>query len=83
MPVQSRLVSSRPDSPPPDPPSPCLAACSIPTMRISTYNANSVSAYHNTCRGAERHSRIVANLAALALISDAILVQEAHLNHLD
>ncbi len=28
-------------------------------------------------------SRIVANLAALALISDAILVQEAHLNHLD
>ena len=85
MPAYSRHASSRPDTPPlPTPaPIPSLAASAIPTLRISTYNANSVSSYTNTARGDERHDRIAANLTSLALISDILLVQEAHLNHLD
>ena len=80
MPVLSRLL------PPPPPPSPAPAHptdSTIPHPRISCYNANSVSAYHNTDASKARHNRIVANIRALGLISEIILIQEAHLNHLD
>ena len=80
MPVLSRLL---PSPPPPSPAPVHHNDTTIPHPRISCYNANSVSAYHNTDASTARHNRIVANIRALALVSEFILIQEAHLNHLD
>jgi ribonuclease HI len=84
-------VFSKP-APPSSSPAPALSSIgtssplhttSIPHPRISTYNANSISAYHNTEASDSRFNRIVANINALSFVSDVILIQEPHLHHDD
>jgi hypothetical protein len=85
MPVFSRLAAPNTSPIPTAPtvPIPPAPTTSIPTPRITTYYTNSVSAYHNTDDSDARHNRIAANILALALISDVILIQEPHLHHDD